>query len=193
MNQKLAKYLSAFGNPILTIPLFSIIALFKTERSQTALFALLLILGGIIIPILVKTYLGVKRGTYTNYDVSNRTQRQSWYVFAAILMLFVTIVLFWTDQSRPLRYSVLFALVLLVASQIVNLYLKTSLHVAFNIFLAFLIMPLQPIIGTVFLLFSIPLAWSRLVLKKHTLEEVISGAILGLATGLSFLWVLGNG
>ena len=188
MKRKIAHYISVFGHPLLTLPVFAVIALFTFEEFQRALLLSLLIVGGFFIPIAIKMYIGSKKGTYTNFDVSNRTQRQSWYIYAILLLLAVTIILFVTDQPRMLRLSVLFSLILLSTSQVVNYFIKSSLHVSFNIFLSFLIMPLHIIAGVMFLLFTVLIAWARLVLKRHTLKEIITGAAIGLAIGASY-WI----
>lgn len=188
MKKKIAHYISVFGHPLLTLPVFAVIALFTFEEFQRALLLSLLIVGGFFIPIAIKMYTGSKKGTYTNFDVSNRTQRQSWYIYAILLLLAVTIILFVTDQPRMLRLSVLFSLILLSTSQLVNYFIKSSLHVSFNIFLAFLIMPLHLITGVMFLLFTALIAWARLTLKRHSFKEIITGAIIGLTIGISY-WI----
>lgn len=188
MKTKIAHYISTLGHPLLTIPIFAVIALFTFEEFQQALFLSSLIVGGIFIPLIIKMYIGSKKGTYTNFDVSNRTQRKSWYFFAIPLLLIVTIILFVTEQPRMLRLSVLFSLVLLGTSQLVNYFIKSSLHVSFNIFLSFLIIPLHLIAGLVFLLFTILIAWARLTLKRHTYKEIGAGAVIGLSMGIAF-WI----
>lgn len=179
-----------FGNPLLTIPLYSVVALFLKEDSGTAWTVTLLLVGGVVAPILIKSYRGVQKGEYTNYDISDRKQRQSWYVLPTLLLSVVTMALYLSGQSRIIWLATLFALVLFVASQVVNLFIKTSLHVGFNAFLGFLALPLSKGLGLAFLLFTIPLAWSRIVLKRHTLSEVIAGAVLGVLSGWGFLYLL---
>ena len=190
MKRKIASYISVIGHPLLTIPIFSIIVFFTYEEFQRALLHTSLILVGIFLPLIVKMYLNYKNGTYTNFDVSDKTQRQSWYIFATLLLLTVTIVLFVTDQTRTFRLSVLFSLMLLVTSQIMNYIIKSSLHVSFNIFLSFLIRPMNLIIGLLFLVFTILIAWARLTLKRHTFKEIIAGSIIGLTIGISFLFFI---
>lgn len=190
MNPKLAHYISVFGNPLLTIPLYAVIALFMTEKPATAWLVSLLLLGGIVAPLLIKSYRGVKKGAYTNYDISDREQRQSWYLLPTLLLTVVTTIMYATDQSRILRLAMLFALLLFIAAQLANLYIKVSLHVGFNAYLGFLIFPLSNKLGMGVLIFTLLLAWSRIVLKRHTWAEVISGAILGAAAGGGFLWML---
>ena len=196
MKTKIASYISVIGHPLLTIPIFTIIALFTYEKFQRALLHSSLILVCIFLPLTLKMYLKSKNSSYTNFDVSNKTQRQSWYIFALSLLLIVTIILFVTEQPRTLSLSVLFSLILLVTSQIMNYFIKSSLHVSLNIFLSFLIMPMNLIIGLLFIAFTIFIAWARLTLKRHTVKEIITGFIIGLTIGISslfFIWLNHSG
>ncbi len=184
MKIKFAAFISVLGHPLLTLSIFCIISLFTYEEFQIALLHSLLIVGGFFLPLILKMYWNSKNGTYTNFDVSDKTQRQSWYIFTILLLLIITIILFVTDQPRTLRLSVFFSLILLGISQIMNYFLKSSLHVSLNLFLAFLIMPMNLIIGLLFLLFTILIAWARLTLKRHTIKEIIVGAFIGLTIGV---------
>jgi membrane-associated phospholipid phosphatase len=86
--------------------------------------------------------------------------------------------------------SVLFSLLLLVTSQVMNYNIKSSLHVSFNIFLSFLVIPMNLITGLFFLVFTILIAWARLTLKRHTFKEIIAGSIIGLTIGILFLFFI---
>ncbi|MEO7992239.1 MAG: phosphatase PAP2 family protein [Chryseolinea sp.] len=189
MTIKLAKYISVLGHPLLTIPLVLIVALFNFEEPKRALFISLLIVGGIFIPLTIKMYNGTKDGTYTNFDISEKSQRQSWYFFALALLAIVTIVLFVTNQSRVLCLSMLFAFILLLTSQLMNYYIKSSLHVSLNVFLAFSILPMSLVTGIVLFVFVILISWSRLALKRHTLKEILAGAFIGFAVGILLLLI----
>jgi membrane-associated phospholipid phosphatase len=190
MKTKLASFISVIGHPLLTLSVFAIIALFNYEKFQMALLHSSLIVAGIFLPLTLKMYLNSRNGTYTNFDVSNKTQRQSWYIFAIAVLLIVTIILFVTDQPRTLRLSVLFSLILLGTSQIMNYLIKSSLHVSFNIFLSFLIVPMNLIAGLFFLAFTILIAWARLTLKRHTIREIITGAFIGIIIGTVSLFYI---
>jgi len=173
-----------------TIPAFSIIAFFKYEDFKSALLHSSFILIGICFPLILKMYLNSKDGTYTNFNVSNQKQRQSWYIYATFILLVATIILFVTDQSRTFRFSVLFSLILLVSSQVMNYIIKSSLHVSLNIFLSFLIIPMNLMIGIAFFVFTILIAWARLTLKSHTFKEIIAGSIMGLTIGVLYLYFI---
>jgi len=190
MKAKIASYISVMGHPLLTIPIFSIIALFTFEEFQQALLHSSIILGCIFLPLTLKMYLKSKNKSYTNFDVSDKSQRQSWYVFALFVLLVTTIILFVTEQPRTLSLSVLFSLLLLVTSQIVNYFIKSSLHVSLNILLSFLIMPMNLAIGLLFIVFTFSIAWARLTLKRHSVKEIIAGFLIGLTIGISSLFFI---
>lgn len=180
---KLAHYISIIGHPILTISVFAIVSFFKNEPVQKALFHSLLIVGAIAIPLLVKMYRGSRNGTYSNFDISNKTERQSWYLFPIAILILVTVFLYLTHQSREWCLTMLFSLAILIVSNLVNFFIKSSLHISFNIFLSFLLFAQNVFFGVFFLTFTILIAWSRFVLKRHSIKEIIAGAVIGFAIG----------
>jgi len=189
MNAKLANYISILSHPFLTIPVFVIITLFNHEYFLKAAWISALIIGGIFIPLTVKLYRGKKDGTYTNFDVSNRQQRQTVYAYAITLLGVVTAILFITDQSRALQLNMLFSFLLLLSLMLSNYFVKSSLHIAFNTFLScMLISTIGPLVAILFgCVFFIGRA--RIVLRRHTLNEVLAGAVLGLIFGITALLV----
>jgi membrane-associated phospholipid phosphatase len=190
MKFKIANIISIIGHPLLTIPIFVITVLFSYEDLKRAFLVSALILGCIFIPLTIKMYRGSKKGTYTNFDVSDKNERQNWYIIVLMLLFMLTAILFLTNQSQGIKYNALFFFLLLFIAKIGNYFIKTSLHVALNVFLSFLIMQINLVYGVSFLVFVFPIAWSRLILKRHTLKEIIYGGINGLAIGiLSFLTI----
>ena len=184
MKQTIAKCISFFGHPLLTIPLFVTITMFATEDIGKAALVTFLIVGCIFVPLIAWLYIKSKNGTTTNFDVSDRKQRKSVFVFILPVLMLVTIILYYTGQSKTVCLSVFFGLVITFVSQLVNLRIKSSLHVSMTIYLAFLIMPLNYIAGIVVLLLSVLIGWSRMVLARHTLKEVLWGGGIGLTVGL---------
>jgi membrane-associated phospholipid phosphatase len=184
MKQTIAKCISFFGHPLLTIPLFVTITMFATEDIGKAALVTFLIVGCIFVPLIAWLYVKSKNGTTTNFDVSDRKQRKSVFVFILPVLMLVTIILYYTGQSKTVCLSLFFGLVITFVSQLVNLRIKSSLHVSMTIYLAFLIMPLNYIAGIVVLLLSVLIGWSRMVLARHTLKEVLWGGGIGLTVGL---------
>ena len=192
MKQKIAKCISFCGHPLLTIPLFVTITMLATEDIGKASLVIFLIVGCIFVPLFIWLYAKSKNGTTTNFDVSDRKQRKSLFVFILPVLMLVTIILYRTGQSKTVCLSVFFGLVITFVSQLVNLRIKSSLHVSMTIYLAFLIMPLNYIAGIIVLLLSVLIGWSRIVLGRHTLKEVLWGGGIGLTIGLIMFYVEQN-
>ena len=192
MKQAIAKYISFCGHPLLTLPLFVIITMLATEDIGKASLVIFLIVGCIFVPLFIWLYAKSKNGATTNFDVSDRKQRKSLFVFILPVLMLVTIILYRTGQSKTVCLSVFFGLVITFVSQLVNLRIKSSLHVSMTIYLAFLIMPLNYIAGIIVLLLSVLIGWSRIVLGRHTLKEVLWGGGIGLTIGLIMFYVEQN-
>jgi len=188
MKIKIAKFISFVGHPLLTIPVFVAIVMFAFEDFEKASFISFIIIGCIFVPLILWLYLKSKNGSYTNFDVSDRRQRKSMYFFVLPLLILATLILYKTGQSKDICLSVFFGLLIAFVSQIVNLYIKSSLHVSLNIYLSFLIMPINYKIGISLFVLTALIGWSRIVLGRHTLKEVSFGAGIGLILSLVMLF-----
>lgn len=184
MTAKFAKYISLIGHPLLTIPIFVISVLFYYQNLTSAVFSSILLIFGIIVPLTINMYRGERKGVYTNFDISNQGERKSWYFVSVAFLAFTVMILFLTNQSRAVCLGFLLSALLLLASQLLNYYIKTSLHVSFNIFLSFLILPINVYLAALFFLFVFIIAWSRVYLRRHSMVEVITGATIGIIFGL---------
>jgi membrane-associated phospholipid phosphatase len=185
--KKIATFISIVGHPLLTIPLFILIVLFGNEDSSRAAPISFLIIGCVFIPVTIRLYIKSRNGSYTNFDVSDKIQRRSLYLFVVPLLLIVTIILFATNQSRNLCLGVLFALLLLILSQAINYFVKSSLHVSLNIYLTALIFTVNFKAGVAALLFTALISWSRVKLGRHSVKEVLFGLLIGTIIGLILL------
>lgn len=184
MNQKQANTLSTIGNPLLTISIFVVIWLFNYENYHNAFLISKLLLGLVTIPLSIQMFLGFKRGNYTNFDISNKAERQSWYLVVLFLVAILVGVLFFTNQSQAVKWTAVYFLLLLTMPKFINYYVKSSLHVSLNMLIAFLIFPINLFFGIFFSIFVVLVSWSRVVLKRHTLKEVVYGGIIGISIGL---------
>jgi membrane-associated phospholipid phosphatase len=184
MKQRIAKLISVAGHPLLTIPLFVVFVMFSFENIGKAVFISFLIIGCIFIPLIVRLYLKSKNGSYTNFDVSDRKQRKSVFVFILPILCIVTFVIYKTGQSTNMFLSMLMATILVFILQLINHYVKSSLHVSLNIYLSFLVITINYKIGIILLILTGFIGWSRIVSGRHTLKEVLFGAAIGLTVSL---------
>lgn len=190
MNTKfLAGIISKIGHPLITAPVLVIIMVFITQSNRNAFFISVMVIGVIQIPVLIHLFRKFKKKEIESFDVSNRLERKKFYFFLVPLMLLLNLILYFTEQTKALVLGFLFATVLLLIMQVLNYFIKSSLHVAVNVYLGFLLFNLNPIAGIFWWIFVLIIAWSRLKLKKHTTWEVMCGFLIGTICGsaLTFL------
>jgi len=58
-----------------------------------------------------------------------------------------------------------------------------------NIYLAFLVMTVNYKIGIVILLLTGLIGWSRIVLGRHSIKEVVFGAVIGFTVSIFMFYV----
>jgi hypothetical protein len=127
----------------------------------------------------------VRRGRWQNVDASQQTERPALYLVAIIGTAILILYFMWIPSLRFLWRGALVLLVLLIAARVANRWIKLSLHVAYASAVAILLLQVQLQTGLAFLIFVPILAWARLVMRRHSLREVLAGFSLGTALGLA--------
>ncbi|WP_375434146.1 hypothetical protein [uncultured Hymenobacter sp.] len=189
--RRLAAVISLLGHPLLTSTAFvSFMAWQNLDDDPTAVWSL----GSVATMAALISLWNLRqtwRGAYSNFDVSQQTQRQSFYPVLLGLLGLATTALFW-QQAGLFRYGLLAAWLLVLICYTINFWLKISLHAALSFFLACLVLHLYSGWGVLALLLATVIAASRLVLRRHTLPELVTGAIIGVAAGGGLAWFLAH-
>lgn len=182
----LSKLISNFFNPLTSLFLYFAYYSNKHYGIKETVAEFLPILLILIIPISAWILWNVKKGRYSNLDVSNRKQRNSLYVFIAAVMLIYLIVNYMTDGQ--VDFTMLFLFILLILMQISNYFIKSSMHTAMNIFTAALFFSQNQLLGFVWLIIAIIVGVTRIILKRHTPKEVFMGAFLASLVSFAYLY-----
>lgn len=183
---KVSNFISGFFNPMNSLVIYFIIFSTRNFTFAEAAQNFLPIFLITILPISSWIIYKVRTKKYTNLDVSDRKQRKSLYFFiegAMIVYLFFVYL-----RYERIDMVLLFLLIVLIVMQISNYFIKSSMHTAFNIFVAALMFTLNPIYGLVWLGISIVVGYSRIILKKHSPAEVLSGAVIGGIVSFIYLY-----
>ncbi|WP_185246724.1 phosphatase PAP2 family protein [Chryseobacterium bernardetii] len=185
---KTSKVISDFFNPLVSLIIFFVYMSIREYNLKESLFYFLPILLMIIVPVIIWLIWNVKTGRYTNMDVSNRIQRKTLYIFiAACIIIYLVFNYF---KNGYIDLVTLFILILLFALQISNFFIKSSMHTAFNIFVAALFFTLDWKMGLIWLGVASLVGITRIILKRHTVKEVFMGA--GIAFMVSFIYLYCN-
>jgi membrane-associated phospholipid phosphatase len=175
--------LSVLGYPYVMIP--AAIALKSGARNADIVLPLGLAFG--IVAIL--TWRGVKTGRFSNFDVSNRTERTGFYRVGLVAIAVCTVALWMFRPGHDAVPGLAVATGMLAVASVVNRRLKISLHSAFAFFASAIPLSTAPRTAAALALFSVGVCWSRVELGRHTLPEVAAGALLGLVGGASLFLV----
>ena len=146
---------------------------------------------GIILPLLILYYLR-KRGVIADFFASNKRGRLIPFVGAIASYVVGTAVLLLVGAS-PIIIAVMFcyfgnSFVMMV----ITLKWKISIHTSGITGPATALVYLQGFVWSPFFLLAIPVGWARMKLGAHTLDQVIAGAVLTIATTWLQLEILLN-
>lgn len=183
---KISKIISDFFNPLVSLFIFFIYMSVKNYTLHDSFIYFLPILLMIIIPVIIWLVWNVRTGRYTNMDVSNRLQRKTLYFFIAACVIAYTAYHYF--KNGYIDFVMLFILILLFAMQISNYFIKSSMHTAFNIFVAALFFALSPIMGIIWLGIAALVGITRIILKRHTPKEVLMGASIAFLVSFIYLY-----
>ena len=172
-----ARALSVAGHPFLLIPL----TIAVTTRSVR--WGVVIALTTIV-PLLAITARNVRRGAWSDFDVSRRDQRIGLYVAAIPLLLVGAAVFYLLGASPRLLRGFVAAAAMFAAGVAANRFLKISLHMMCAAFCAVLVAWQFPQSAPFVVLFALAIAWSRWRLERHSIAEIVSGIAIGAAAGV---------
>jgi membrane-associated phospholipid phosphatase len=185
-----AQLISIVGHPLVSGSVISFLVFFQLFEVRRAFFLSGFILFLISIPAAAWNYYKTKSGAYANFNVSVRSQRTSMYIFLIGLMAMAILLARLSQQPKFLLVGLSLCFALVLISFVVNYFLKTSLHTAMSFFLAFGLWQLHTSRGIVMFFMALLVSSSRLILKRHTFPEVISGSCIGSGTGALLFYFL---
>ncbi len=176
----LAKVISGLGSPmILAFPAF-IALLVATNPPSLPLVLLVAFLFGSAFPMLV-IYLMYKIGKIGDLDVTDRSQRKVPFILSILVYALGTIIMFALNAPAIVSALMFCYTTNTLVTFLISLRWKISVHavgvagpfICLVYFMGWLYSPL--------LLLIIPIGWSRVELKAHTLAQVVAGFVLSIA------------
>lgn len=180
-----ARLLSIIGHPGLLMPVAvavgaaqSGVPLARVQAVVAAAVAVAAVIG-------VYSLWQVRRGRWTHVDASLPHERRQLNPFVLVLLFAVALLLAATGASRHGAIGAAVCGLLVGAALALQRWMKLSLHAAFAVFAAALVTP-QWAVSLPMAALALGVAWSRLVLGRHTPAEVLTGLLLGALAGLGF-------
>ncbi|MET0581311.1 MAG: hypothetical protein ABWZ08_04975 [Pseudoxanthomonas sp.] len=193
MKHALARAVSISGHPMVALPLAAVVL--TLARGQYGI-ALWMALGFTAFAAMVMAYSGwqVRRGRWSHVDASDKNERRSLNRFLLIALLVSTALAFMLDLSGELTLGLGLSAAMVATAVLTSRWCKLSLHMAFVVFAALLLLFNAPWwAGLAGLCFGGAVAWSRLALQRHVPRDLIAGAVTGALAGVLFAWWVAAG
>lgn len=180
-----ARALSLIGHPALLVP--AAVVQGASIRQAPVQVVLVATAVSLLLALVVVVYslVRVRAGRWSHVDASLPQERTQLNLFAAPLLFVAATVLWWLGQPQAIVLGLALGGALVVCAHLLRHRLKLSLHAGFAAFSALLLWPSY--LGMLsLLLLAVGVAWSRLVLSRHTPQEVALGLLAGATAGLAF-------
>jgi len=172
----LARALSVAGHPFVLIPLM--VAAATRNWTWTAIVA-----ACTILPLFYVTLRNVRRGRWSDHDVSRREQRGGLYRVAFPLLAVTALLLWLLDAGPAMMRGFAAAAAMLGIGVLGNRFLKISMHMMAAAYCAIVMARMYPAATLPLVLFVLAIGWSRWKLERHTVAEVCVGMVIGVAAG----------
>ncbi|WP_018674540.1 hypothetical protein [Riemerella columbina] len=187
MLKLISKWLSKLFYPFISIAWFYVYGTFINGAiSKLECLGFALMVG---FPAIIWLIWNVKRGYYQDADVSDKRKRQSLYYFLIGIFMVYNIGFYY--QFGRVDVKILYLLGLTIVLFLSNYFIKTSMHTAYNVFVATLFYSLGALEWCiVWILVTMIVGWSRLVLKRHSKNEVVLGGVIGIVVSICYICTL---
>lgn len=190
MRKKTARIISFLLHPSFIAILATFLIVYKNTSSVLQAFEWSVVATVFASAIFGFEYYGVKKGIFSNFDVSKRTQRTPLFIFVISLLFLFIFMLVVLRGPFQLVMGAICLTASLVIFLVVNSRIKASVHVAGMT--SFLLSMGIIFGGYVYLgLLLVPvIAWARVKIHRHTIPEVIVGGALGIFLTLTSYLVI---
>ncbi len=189
---RIAHYVSNILSPIaVSLPFVFLVAFYHAQNISIALLYAFVVLFFLSFGPMMYILVGVRMGKFTDPDVSMRSQRIGPFLFGIISASIGLGTLFVTHGPKNLQTLMLITIVSGIVMMIITLWWKISIHASS---LAAASTVLIVLYGSVLLPIFVLLAavcWSRVILRRHTLGQVIAGSLVSIALTLFVLAIRG--
>ena len=189
---RLARAISTILAPAtISVPMILLIAFYQASSAASAFAYGVLTLFFLSIGPFAYIVLGVRLGKLSDVDVSRRSERVGPFIFGLLSVCLGWFALILTHGPAPLITVLILTAVSGLVMMIITLWWKISLHASS---LAGAVTLLTALYGAIMLpgfVLLVLVSWSRVVLRRHTLAQVVAGSLLGIALSAVILRLRG--
>jgi membrane-associated phospholipid phosphatase len=189
---RIARHVSNILAPAtISLPFILLVAFYHAQDQLSALIYACITLFFLSVGPLLYIIIGVRLGKLSDIDVSRRSQRAGPFIFGIVSVMIGWLVLTLTNGPRNLQTVMIITVFSGIIMMMITFWWKISMHASslggvattLTVFYGAVMLPLFVLLVLV--------SWSRVVLRRHTVTQVIAGSLAGIVLSLVILKLRG--
>jgi len=188
----IARYISNILAPVtISGPCVVLVALYHARDLLAALVYACIALFFLSFGPMAYILLGVRLGKLSDVDVNRRSERIGPFLFSIASVTIGLFVLMYIHGPKNLETALISTAVSAVILMVTSLWWKISVHASSLAGAATMLTTLYGVIMLPAFLLLVLVGWSRVVLRRHTVAQVIAGSLVSIALAMAVIMVRG--
>lgn len=189
---RIARHVSNILAPAtISVPMILLVAFYKASSIASALLYAGITLFFLSIGPFTYILIGVRLGKLSDVDVSRRSERAGPFIFGLISVCLGWFALVLVHAPFPLVSTVIVTAISGLVMMIITLWWKISLHAGSLGAAATILTALYGEVMLPTFALLVLVSWSRVVLRRHTLGQVVAGSLLSIVLAATILKMFG--
>ena len=179
LKYKIAKWVSRIFHPFLIAVITLALATYKSGSPPASVILWVGIsFATVILPVSLYILWMVRKGKYSDVYVSIREQRHSLYVVATLCLVALGVILAIGNPPVVVTACIVSGVLANGIGMFVNRFTKISVHSAAMAGCTAVLLVFAPIVGWIMVIATLITGWARMVLKAHTIMQVVLGYLV---------------
>jgi membrane-associated phospholipid phosphatase len=189
---RIARHVSNILAPAtISLPFILLVAFYHAQNKLSALIYACITLFFLSVGPLLYIIIGVRLGKLSDIDVSRRSQRFGPFIFGIVSVMLGWLILSLTNGPRNLQTLMIITIFSGTIMMVITLWWKISMHASSLGGVATMLTVLYGALMLPLFVLLVLVSWSRVVLRRHTVPQVIAGSLAGIVLALVILKLRG--
>ena len=190
--RRFARQVSNLLAPVtISIPGVLLVALYGAQNLSSALFYTCVTLFFLSFVPTLYIIIGVRLGKFSDMNISRRSERIRPFLFSIASVVVGLIALVILNAPRNLQTLLMITLISGIVMMLITLWWKISIHASSLAGMVTILTALYGVIVLPAFLLVILVSWSRVVLGRHTVAQVVAGALVSITLTTAILFIRG--
>lgn len=189
MSPTVARVISIAGHPCMLALVDAAAVSVKVLPPAAAARIIAVVALGVLVPLAAFVVWQVRRGKWSDVDASRPADRPALFIVSLLLLGGLVAWLALSGAPTVLSRGVGGACAVVLVAGAALGHVKLSLHIAFATYSATVMSFVAPPVAAAIVVLIPFLAWSRLVLKRHSVGELVAGGVAGVAVALAVAFI----